>query len=967
MLNAAEISLLSRLFDEAQRHSGAELESWLAARSEAERGVLPQLRGMLERQQRAQGESTAYRLPNLEALQPDAAHAGERVGPYRLLRELGRGGMGEVWLAERVDGAFERQVALKLPHLAWGSTLSMRLKREGVIAAQLDHPHIARLYDAGSDERGRPFIAMAYIQGQAIDSWCQAHDADLRQRMQLAAQVARAVAYAHGRLIVHRDLKPANILVDADGQAHLLDFGIAKLLDATEPGLTVDATHAHTPRYAAPEQRAGRPITVATDVYALGLILFELLTDGLPPVDGEAPLASTAAQDPVRRRSLRGEIDAVLAKALALDPEARYSSAEAFADDLERHLAGKSVRARPDGALTRLRKLVWRNKLASGALATAVVALVGGGSAALLQHRQARQEAERARVVTQFVAEMFRLNAGARSAVKLSAVPDVVPEQFVDTPAQLIESRFADQPALQAELLGAVARLYVDLRVGEQAYEFAERQIAALRRIGAPREVQAEALLNAAQARDIQSRPLDAIQLARQALALIDAHSRQGFLGRTLLANFHSTAGQEEVSRALRGELEAESAPYLAAPSMAGVHFLNLRANALIGSGAYEEGLRVRDEAARMAQLVQGESSPTAIFQRIGMAVGLVGRDRIDEAFRNYQIAITALDRGGDAARLHLASFAAHFWERVAYHQGRSFAEIDQAMTGFLALIDHWGDKVVPKVRAQTQLARASALCAHGDLNQGVPLLNQAVPVLRQSNLAVREAYLLAEYQARAAMRTGRHAEADAHWAEVLSLREGFQAGTAAYASLDWQMAALNKQMAGDVAGAQAVLDKAPTQLKPLIGGALDPGFYNRVLPLTRLRLRLAQGDAAGTLAGLAALGVSGGLPAQPQRGEVDTDAALAALPGEAHCAAGQPRLGLTLLNTRIDRQAERSSPLDPGLARVRSVAALCALQVGERAQARVWRDEARQAFRDQPGVSPWYRLPLAELERRLR
>ncbi|MBL0148572.1 MAG: serine/threonine protein kinase [Ideonella sp.] len=231
-------------------------------------------------------------------------------------------------------------MALKLPRLAWGAGLAERMAREREIGALLEHSHIARMYDAGVDERGRPFLAMEYIDGQPIDAWCEAQGLDVPARLRLFVQVIRAVAYAHGRLVVHRDLKPSNVLVTPDGQAHLLDFGIAKLLGdvaANEPGLTQQQGRVMTPHYASPEQVAGEAITVQSDVYSLGVLLYELLT-GLLPIEpkrgtlgaveeailqGDAPLASGRVKAKATARALRGEVDAILAMAMRREPAAR--------------------------------------------------------------------------------------------------------------------------------------------------------------------------------------------------------------------------------------------------------------------------------------------------------------------------------------------------------------------------------------------------------------------------------------------------------------------------------------------------------------------------------------------------------------------------------------------------------------------------------------------------------------------
>ena len=232
---------------------------------------------------------------------PDTATIGGHIGPYRLVTPLGRGGMSSVWVAERADGLIKRRVALKLPHVSWASPdLAQRMTRERDILASLEHPGIARLYDAGVAEDGRPYLALELVDGKPIDEYCALHDADIQTRVAIGLQAARAVAYAHSRMVVHRDLKPSNILVDAAGQVRLLDFGIGKLLEEN-PGLGPQATQfgarAFTPDYASPEQIRGETVTASTDVYSLGVVLYQLLTGSLPYL----PRASGQLVDEIAR------------------------------------------------------------------------------------------------------------------------------------------------------------------------------------------------------------------------------------------------------------------------------------------------------------------------------------------------------------------------------------------------------------------------------------------------------------------------------------------------------------------------------------------------------------------------------------------------------------------------------------------------------------------------------------------
>ena len=272
------------LLDTALDLPPAERDTWVDTLDGNYERLKPALRELLNKHA-TRGDAFLRDLPQFTSVTGISVspismpEPGNVVGCYRLIRELGRGGMGSVWLAERADGAFKRTVALKLPHVTWIGGLAERMARERDILATLEHPNIARLYDAGVDELGRPFMAMEYVEGQSIDRYCTERQLTIDQILPLILQVARAVAHAHARLVVHRDLKPGNILVTADGSVRLLDFGVAKLLETQTGEQTQFAARAFTPDYAAPEQINGGPIGTAADVYSLGVVSYRLLTN----------------------------------------------------------------------------------------------------------------------------------------------------------------------------------------------------------------------------------------------------------------------------------------------------------------------------------------------------------------------------------------------------------------------------------------------------------------------------------------------------------------------------------------------------------------------------------------------------------------------------------------------------------------------------------------------------------------
>ncbi len=351
--------------------------------------------------------------------------AGRVMGPYRLTRKLGHGGMAEVWLAERADAAHRRSVALKLPRVeVQPRVIAARFARERDILSTLTHPQIASVLDAGIDG-AQPWLAMEFVDGQPITGYCDAQRLDIAARLRLFLQVLRAVQHAHARLVIHRDIKPSNVMVDAAGSVKLLDFGVAKLLEAeggaAETALTQWGGRAMTPQYASPEQVAGGVLGTATDVYSLGVLLYQLLVGRLPYVlsrDSAAALEeailaaqitppSQAVSERARSRTLRGDIDTIVLKALQTAPAERYASAEAFAQDIERHLQSQPILARPASAGYKLRKLLSRHRITFAAGAAVACALVAGTGVALWQAERAREQATRANEVKQFMLSIF--------------------------------------------------------------------------------------------------------------------------------------------------------------------------------------------------------------------------------------------------------------------------------------------------------------------------------------------------------------------------------------------------------------------------------------------------------------------------------------------------------------------------------------------------------------------------------
>ncbi len=486
-----EWQALSRLYEEAEALDPPALACYIAEREAHGEPLLPELKRMLRARDAARRSGFLEAAAVLVAEPPSALppaverwRPGEALGPWRLLRHIGAGGMSEVWLAERADGAFRRQVAIKLLHDHPGrgerESYRERFRRERDILAALDHPHIAGLQDAGITADGQPWLAVEHVDGAPITAWCDARRLDVRARVALFRQVLMAVEHAHAHLVVHRDLKPSNVFVDARGQVKLLDFGIAKLQpqpDAAldETALTRIGGRPLTLRYASPEQRNGGAVTTAADVYAASVLLYELLS-GRPPIErpqvpateAEAqsvPAASRTRPDAAAiaargssagawRRAMTGDLDAVLARGMAFDPAQRYPDARSLREDLERWLAGHAVHAKRTPALARFAKFVRRHRAASAATALGLVAIVTLAVLTVLQGQRAEAGQARAVLARDFVVSLFALADPQGSGGK----PIDSNAILAAGEARALETLGRD-PMLQADVLRQVATM----------------------------------------------------------------------------------------------------------------------------------------------------------------------------------------------------------------------------------------------------------------------------------------------------------------------------------------------------------------------------------------------------------------------------------------------------------------------------------------------------------------------------
>lgn len=610
-----------------------------------------------------------------------------RFGPYQVLREIGRGGMGTVYLAERADGQFEQQVALKIGRQGLGTeALHERFLQERQILARLHHPHIARLLDGGVAGNRQPYFAMEYIEGMPLTQFCDNRQLDLSERLRLFQNVCEAVQHAHQQLVVHRDLKPSNILVTNNGEVKLLDFGIAKLLadegthgDGGMP-LTETGMRLLTPEYAAPEQILGEPVSTTTDVYALGVLLYELLTghrpyqfvrrtpgaieqaileqepsrpsnkvsqpetitlaDGTTETITPEQISRARRTQPQRlQRRLEGDLDVITLKALRKESARRYPSAEAFVEDIKRYLEGLPVTARPDTPGYRLRKFVQRNRISVLAATLVIASLIGGLTTALWQNRVATQErdraqteAEKATAVKDFLVDLFEeSNPNAAPGDTLSAL------DILARGRTRIDTALAAQPDVQAEVMSVIAGMYRSLGKDQEAGPLIEKALALRKDLHGRAHADVAQLMTALGAwHYANGDAVAADSLHREALAI-----RQQVLGPmhprvaqslVLLSSTNMGRGRVEDAATYADEALAIQRTSLGpdAPELAAT--LDMLALIQFNLSAPEEALPLMEEKLRIQRLHYSDDAPVVNYTRGNLAVILQELGRFSEA-----------------------------------------------------------------------------------------------------------------------------------------------------------------------------------------------------------------------------------------------------------------------------------------------------------------------------------------------
>ncbi len=764
-LSFNEWRAISPHLDEALGMSDAERSIWLSSLRTQNPALVDQLERLLSEHSALAHEGflerSSVELPGPPTL------AGQTLAAYGLISQIGQGGMSSVWLAERNDGRFERQVAVKFLNIAlMGKVGEERFTREGKILGLLVHPHIAELIDAGVSHLGQPYLVLEHIDGDHIDRYSDRHRFDTRTRIQLFLDVLGAVAQAHANLIVHRDLKPSNVLVRNDNQVKLLDFGIAKLLESDShtgqpTQFTLAGGQAMTPEYAAPEQLKGEAITTATDVYALGVLLYLLLTGRHPTGTGPQPpadlvkaivdieparpsdtVASTRTTEEVAianaarrattpdrlRRLLRGDLDTIVAKSLKKNPAERYPSVTAFADDLRRYLRNEPIGARPDTIPYRAAKFVRRNRAAVALASLAVAATTAGLLGTLIQSHTARTERDFAFAQLSRAEAINNLDEFLLSDAAPSGKPFTVNELL--TRAEHIVERQQDKRDPQRiEMLISIGRQYNVL--DEQAKS---RQLLSeaydLSRGLTDRSIRARASCALASALALAGEHARAEILAQEGLRELGNESR--FAPDQMFCLLRSTEVARERGDSREGVARAEAAqrvlkrlPFESA--LVGSQLLMDVAESYRFAGRYEEANATFRQASSQLTALGRDDTQTAVtlFNNWGTVLVLAGHPLDSERVLHRALEISRTGQTEDAVSpMLLVNYARSLRELHQINEAADYAERGYAKA------QQTGAQVVI---GQSLLLRAQIYTDMGDLPRATAMLDEVDPMLRRN------------------------------------------------------------------------------------------------------------------------------------------------------------------------------------------------------------------------------------------
>jgi len=957
-------ALFERVLAEAPERRAALLDELCADR--------PELRERIERLLRlSEGDGfldrAALRTDGVDPPNESAYAAGRAIGAYRLLRPLGCGGMAEVWLAERSEGGFHQQTALKLIARVRGS-LAQRFAMEREILAGLVHPGIARLYDGGVEADGTAYMVMEYVEGEHLVAHARANALDRDERLALFLQICDAVAYAHTHLVVHRDLKPANVLVTAEGQAKLLDFGIAKL-----QGDGVDAESTRTiylsPAYAAPEQLTGGAIGTATDVYALGMILFELLAGTLPWPDESRPMAAAVRRmldeaapppsrvakpdAPVPARALRGDLDAIVGKALRREPEARYPDARALADDVRRHLDHRPVQARAGARAYVARRFLRRHWLPLSMAGLLFVAMAGAIAAIAWQAEKARSEARRAEAVQAFLVRLFKpMSSEEKDPV---TARQTTARELLDIGAKRIDIELADAPRSRLTMLRLFGSLYQDLALYPQAQHFREQAASLSRGVsGADSDEHIDDLISVVQStmdngqNDSAEKPLAEIGAILDERG--DAQTKQRGMYLTTASRVHRADRERSYAEARQAVEILERFP----PTSTLSHAWHNIGNAAVRDKKLLDAIEAFTRSVELSRITEGVPNANLPFQYYSLALTqrLLMRYSQAEASARTAFAFAVAVNGEESLDvMHERSILALI-----------LVDSDRIKEGLVEAQEAYA--LVPRVHgaeAYVFVPYGSLILAElraGELEQAQVHIDDLGERLSAGTLTVKLEDAILNRRIDVAIERGQSAEATRRLDELAAFRKKSK---------------LPAENADNLFRVRLALDDGRfVQARSLIAAFVANGATPLVVAAANLQRDLLSAELElreNHLDGALRLATEAGRQARegelaPYRKAAASEAVM--LEGLARLRAGDAAAARPLLESALATQTDLYLPKSPKIAQAQLALAECELVQGHRDEARKLVDQAAVIEAQHSSLSRRYTEPLQRLRAQL-
>jgi serine/threonine protein kinase/tetratricopeptide (TPR) repeat protein len=948
----------------------------------------PQLHSMLVSLLEAESRADRSGFLDPPKSQNGALGTGAQLGPYRIQSQIGAGGMGEVWLATRDDGLYQGNVAIKTLHPYFGGgALRERFLREAQILGRLTHPNIARLLDAGVSTDGGVYLVLEYVSGAAIDTWSDERKLTVDARLRLFLDACAAVAQAHANLVVHRDLKPSNILVTDSGQVKLLDFGVAKLLEAEHLAERTELTRMtgriFTPEYAAPEQVLGEPITTATDVYALGILLKVLATGVRPygnasnPVeieravlhdepglasqsvsrDAEAAAAARSTSPAKLRRELEGDLDNIIARALRKAPAERYASVSALAEDIQRHLAHQPILARPESLVARTRKFVRRHRLGVAASMLVAVAIGTGIGGIVWQAQVAHTEARKATAIKEFLVGIFERNS--TSHPDGASARNATAEELLSQASRDIRDGLKDAPEVRTELLGLMGRLYANMEMQKDALPLLEEQLASQRRaLGQSHPDVARTLVHLASSQKQSGDYPGAVRSATEAQEIFRARGMESALEYAQTYSILGRANYRLGNRDVLIDLYQTGFDLVAKYHPRDPERLMMLSGLADGEqvrGNHERSLALLQESARLVEsgFIEVDGIERGgIYQHLGDSLNWASRN--DEAESYMRKAIVEYEKAGGPAHPYVSDGKRALGMLLAWGGRREEAK-SLLQNAFDTQQRVRGDED-PHLTAVIRLDLGRVLLMRGEYTEGERHLQRVVELWRISGAPVVNPRI---QLARLHTEQGRF---DLAAKDLEALEES---AIKFHGAGSWMHAtALNRQgdlhlAQGQLREAQNFFDRTDKEAKDMPGMSPNRAYARAGL----LRIALIRRDPRAVDLGRDLLARIESATARQDM--PDEEAAANMLLGAALMNAGDLRQAQPYLEKAVEMRARMDAPESPLLAEARLYLAQQRIHAGVRTDARELLALAAQALDAHP-VGPRYQRLLTETRARV-